>query len=979
MATPLATNTQIYFSDGGLTVGNQTYVVGSLALYRDPSAWYHIVIAMDTTNATAGDRIILYINGSRITLQGSTIPQNTDFAFNSTVEHNIGARSGGFNFNGYLANIHFIDGQQLTPSSFTETDATTGQLIPKTYTGSYGTNGFNLLFADNSSNTASTLGKDTSGLGNNWTPNNFSVVSGTGVVTVPTTNAPPTVDYLVVAGGGGGGGNDPTSSRASGGGGAGGFRTANGFSVTSGAQYTVTVGAGGAGGVGGGFNPGTNGGNSVFGSITSAGGGGGAEARGGTGLNGGSGGGGGDNGGGAGLGNSPATSPSQGSNGGASGGVGIAGGGGGASTAGTTLAGGTGTASSISGSSVTYSTGGQPGQTTPATGTANTGNGGGGNFGSNTSGYSGGSGIVILRYANTYDDLIVGSGLTYTYANTGGYKIYSFTASATAAQSAGNDSLVDSPTNYGTDTGVGGEVRGNYCTINPLDQRFTDNGTISNGNLDYVQSSTGARTARGSIGVSSGKWYWEFTYLGGNVSHGIAKASSSLATYPGGDADGWSWFSGGNIYNNGGTTGAYSSSTYTTNDVIGVALDLAAGTLVYYKNGVSQGTAASGLSGTWFPAFGSSSTVVISFNTNFGQRPFAYTAPSGFKALCTQNLPAPLVTKSNTVMDVVTYTGTGASLTPTSSLGFNPDWIWIKSRSAATDHALYDVVRGAQARLESNTTDAEVTTDGGVTAFNSAGFTLGTLAQVNTSAATYVAWCWDAGTSTVSNTQGSITSQVRANATAGFSVIDFTCQTSGTGTVGHGLGVAPEFFIYKIRNSASAWTVYHKSIGNLKRLTLNTTDAQSADDSSLFNSTSPSSTLITLGGAFAGNGSSIVYAFAPVVGVSSFGSYTGNGSTEGPFVYTGFRSRWVMIKCSSASGSSSNWIIQDTARNTYNAINTILLPNLSNGDATVADYSIDFLSNGFKPRTTNSNWNLGTATYVWAAFAEAPFNYARAR
>jgi hypothetical protein len=330
-------------------------------------------------------------------------------------------------------------------------------------------------------------------------------------------------------------------------------------------------------------------------------------------------------------------------------------------------------------------------------------------------------------------------------------------------------------------------------------------------------------------------------------------------------------------------------------------------------------------------------------------------------------------------MDVVTYTGTGAALTPTSSLGFNPDWIWIKSRSAGTDHALYDVVRGAQARLESNTTDAEVTTDGGVTAFNSAGFTLGTLAQVNTSAATYVAWCWDAGTSTVSNTAGSITNaMVRANTTAGFSVVTYT-GTGANATVGHGLGVAPEFIIIKNRSAATNWRVYHSALGNTKAIFLSTTGA--SDTSSVYwNNTSPTSTVFSVGSDDGANGNTnlmVAYCFTPVVGYSSFGSYTGNGSADGPFVYTGFKVKWLMIK---RTDSTSNWFMIDASRSPYNEVNDLLYAEQSLAE-TVDDTNngVDFLSNGFKLRKGVGGTNISAATLIYAAFAEMPFNYSRAR
>jgi hypothetical protein len=417
--------------------------------------------------------------------------------------------------------------------------------------------------------------------------------------------------------------------------------------------------------------------------------------------------------------------------------------------------------------------------------------------------------------------------------------------------------------------------------------------------------------------------------------------------------------------------------------VIGIAVNRDADEVKLYKDNVLQSTTniTSGGISTSTTAFIQS---YAGGTLNAGQRAFAYTAPSGFKALCTQNLPTPLVTKSNTVMDVVTYTGTGAALTPTSSLGFNPDWIWIKSRSAATDHALYDVVRGAQARLESNTTDAEVTTDGGVTAFNSAGFTLGTLAQVNTSAATYVAWCWDAGTSTVSNTAGSITSQVRANASAGFSVVTYT-GSSTNNTVGHGLGVTPALVMVKPRTTSDFWVVYHSALNDLsKYLVLNSTAA--AGTASNYWGTSGNWSSTTFGVSSGGGGNNnltgvptVAYCFAPVVGYSSVGSYVGNGSSDGVFVYTGFRPRWLLVK----STGSGAWIMHDTSRNTYNASVLELQANDSTAEYNTNTFSagdrFDILSNGFKSRTANSYNNSSGQAYIYLAFAEMPFNYSRAR
>jgi hypothetical protein len=242
------------------------------------------------------------------------------------------------------------------------------------------------------------------------------------------------------------------------------------------------------------------------------------------------------------------------------------------------------------------------------------------------------------------------------------------------AAGAGNDSLVDVPLNGDqTDTGIGGEVRGNYATLNPVDGATL---TLSNGNLQSDQATGTYGSARGTIGVSSGKWYWEVTSGGGTQQIGIFRTTASLIADLASSASGYVYIENGQKYNNG--TGASYGASYTTNDVIGVALDLDAGTLVFYKNGATQGTAYSSLTGSFAPAVAQAGTNTN--QSNFGQRPFAYTAPSGFKALCTTNLPEPTIADGSTVMDVALYTGNGSTQT-ISGLGFSPDLVWCKNRT----------------------------------------------------------------------------------------------------------------------------------------------------------------------------------------------------------------------------------------------------------------------------------------------------------
>ena len=546
------------------------------------------------------------------------------------------------------------------------------------------------------------------------------------------------------------------------------------------------------------------------------------------------------------------------------------------------------------------------------------------------------------------------------------------------AAGAGNDSVVDSPTNYGTDSGAGGEVRGNYCTLNPL-KYGGDIQAPTNGNLDVTSLGSATGKILGTIGVSSGKWYWECVpNSSANIAFGITKDNTVLANYPGQDAVDYTYHNDGSKYSN--NSGSAYGATYTTNDVIGVAFDADNGTLTFYKNNSSQGQAYSGLtSGPYFPLVGDpSSTPDISATANFGQRPFAYTAPAGFKALCTQNLPTPTIANGATAMDVKLYTGNGSTQT-ISGLNFSPDFVWYKQRNGIYGHDLFDIVRGTGNILNTNNTLAEYSEANRLTAFNSDGFSLGSNAAANGSGSTYVAWTWDAGSSTVSNTDGSITSNVRANASAGFSIVTWT-RASTADNIGHGLGVAPSFIICKSRTSTIGWMIGHVGLDPTSpwnyRIFFDT-DARNPDGATSWNGV-PTSSVFYTGNTGYIAGDMVAYCFAPVAGYSSFGSYTGNGSADGTFVYTGFSPRWLMVK---RTNSTENWYIIDTARDTYNISGLELYPNLSNAESTgFGNLSIlDVVSNGFKFRATNPGYNASSSTYIYAAFAESPFKTSRAR
>ena len=303
--------------------------------------------------------------------------------------------------------------------------------------------------------------------------------------------------------------------------------------------------------------------------------------------------------------------------------------------------------------------------------------------------------------------------------------------------------------------------------------------------------------------------------------------------------------------------------------------------------------------------------------------------------------------------------------------------MWLKRRSTTGSHRLFDTIRGATKELYSDSSEAEATDATNLTAFNSDGFSLGSGVS-NSSSTTYVGWTWDAGTSTVTNTAGSISSQVRANASAGFAVITgSTPSTNINFTFGHGLGVAPSLVIYKHTAVSGNWQTYHRSGGG-NNYNLNSTAGPA--NSGTWSGLDPTSTLITIPSSIISANSSafVCYAFSPVSGYSSFGSYTGNGSTDGPFVFCNFRPRWVMVKASS-SVSYGSWRIYDSARGSYNVIQQELYANISNSED-ASNTIVDFLSNGFKLRSgAIDGWNGSGATIIYAAFAESPFQYARAR
>jgi len=322
------------------------------------------------------------------------------------------------------------------------------------------------------------------------------------------------------------------------------------------------------------------------------------------------------------------------------------------------------------------------------------------------------------------------------------------------------------------------------------------------------------------------------------------------------------------------------------------------------------------------------------------------------------------------------YTGNGDSSqaqTNTGNSDLQPDWIWIKKRNAARNTSNTDSSRGFNKRLETQTTTAESTTTLDVISAQSNGFTVGNNGSTGENGDTYVAWQWKSqGGSTVSNSDGSITSTVQANTTAGFSIVQYV-GTGSNGTIGHGLGVAPSWVLCKDRDGTGAWVTWQNTLAGNEALELQSTNAV-ADEPTSWNSTVPSSTVFsvgTRGGTNASSSNFVAYCFAEKQGYSKFGSYTGNGSLDGPFVYLGFKPAWVLIKQTS---TAQNWILYDNKINPFNEAVTKLSPNLSDAeDSSTGNNDIDMLSNGFKVTEDNGDMNESGQNFIYLAFASSPF------
>ncbi len=533
------------------------------------------------------------------------------------------------------------------------------------------------------------------------------------------------------------------------------------------------------------------------------------------------------------------------------------------------------------------------------------------------------------------------------------------------------------------------------------------------------------QAAATTIGITGGKWYFEFYYpAGDNPELGLipftkspANQSSSASTSLAGTAF---------ITNNGGMrTGAWATtdttglSSQSSESIIGVAVDADNGKM-WFTNGsgtyFNSGNPATGsnpqatFDADWLSqtggvlpyalvatgagnyatanfgqdsSFGGAKTAQNNADGN-GEGEFYYAVPSGYLALCTNNLSSSLtipIGKGGSYMNTLTWSGNDATRNIT-GVGFSPDWVWIKCRSDGAGHVTFDTVRGASVRNVPNSTAGDTTTNeyGFVTAFSSDGFTLtpgnqGSYASgdTNMSGRTYVGWNWRGSDSNaVSNTDGSITSTVSANQTAGFSVVTYTGNGTQGATVGHGLGKAPAIIFLKGRDRATNWNTWHKSFSDNQYITLDRNNAVASDANTFPDASDMTSTSFEIGSAswVNGNGNTnVAYCFAEIEGFSKIDKYTGNGNANGPFVYTGFRPSFILMK---SSTSAENWLIYDDVRDPHNVTDEALLPNSSSATGGASD-AMDLLSNGFKLRSSSGSVNNSGQTYIYMAFAKNPF------
>ncbi len=958
-------------------------------LFRDSSAWYHIVIAFDATAAAAADRLKIYVNGSEAALStdNRSSISNQDYAFNQAGPHYISGRyvnSWGSGFDGYLAEINVIDGTALTPASFGETIG--GVWVPKKYSGSYGTNGFYLPFAQDFTAGNSIFFSGTSdrvqhsdstaydiGASDDFTIEFFFKTSevGTGhghVMGDYATNGPHhliTYDFR----------NASTRKIR--------FYSNNGQALLWDISGDVTVS------------------NNTWHHVV--------FQRDGTTLR-------------AYVDGTRLTSVSN-------------------ESSSWTLSDGKATNFNKS-YNLSRIRLGNIYTTNPIIGSLSNvryviGNTVYADDDSNitvpTQTLTAVTGTKLLTAVNSTlgDDISTENNDATTSGSPALSSDSPFTTKNFFDDASGNgndftannltsgDVLLDSPTN-------------NFATLNYL--RRAGNPTLKEGGLEAQDSSSACGDSTFHI-PQTGKWYFEsMTAVGGGLRQGVGDYSAAFAVGTflgvGGDTGCYQWqenTTGVSINNSTGSATGGGTSAFTSNPGVGTPVGVTVDVenlQIYFQADVGSGLEVLGpfsinsahtnlspafnmVNDTVSFNFGADSSFAGRKTSGFAQAQdangvgdFYYAPPAGALALCTSNLPEPTIGPNSTkqsddYFNTVLYTGDGSTRSIT-GVGFQPDWSWLKARNGAgsgRQQMLFDSVRGATKVLRSNLTNVEVTVSTSLTSFNSDGFSLGSDSDVNTDSENFVAWNWKAGTAFSNDASatgiGTIDSSGQVNTTAGFSIVSYTgTTTTNTNTgIAHGLSQKPDLIIIKNRDWASSskgWPVWSSPLST-EGAFLDNTDNSEANNFNYFFGAQPTSTIFNVRAdtsvstanryrSFGRADNYIAYCFHSVDGYSKVGSYVGNGNADGTFVYTGFRPAFVLLKVASAA---NNWFIYDNRRDGYNEENDTLSPNLT----AVEDnsYKLDLVSNGFKIRGSQNAHNQSAKTFIYLAFAESPFKYANAR
>lgn len=878
---------QFYSTQSNSTV----FALASNARFQSNTGWYHVVAVIDTTQTVPSERIKLYVNGVRITQWASTSfpSQNATIPFinGTTFESRIGGIVTYGNYDGYMTEINFVDGQALTPSSFGQFDAN-NNWVPTRYTGTYGTNGYYLPFNHNTTSSwAATFNgsqyltvPDSSvwAFSGNWTVEAFFNIS----------SIPGTLASIVAQWVDGGGTNRAFT-----------IGVDSSARLTAYAQYGANqynpVSASGLIKVNQWYHTAlvANGStltlylngvaissSSITGTINNS------------------------------------TAP-----------VGI-----GAYGDGTWKMNGSVSNVRITNTAVYTSKFTPPSAALTAI-----------------------SGTQLLTLQNS--TFVDNSTNNFTITNVGSTTLSSdnpFILPSIGADQSGNinnwipnnfstaagvanDSVLDSPTDY--DDGSG-NIRGNYPVLNSLENVNTTYLAFQNGSL-RANMGTGAGTmAWANMAIPpSGKWYWEVTIttVSNGTSLGISYGASSTTD---GNAKSiiYSFPGGKRVL----TVDTSYGASYTTGDIIGVAVDKDASTITFYKNNVSQGAISElTISSENYRPFlhNNTSSGFGLMDINFGQQPFAYTPPAGHKSLNTKNLK-----------DVGSY-----NLPDTFGNFVNtPDLVWIRNRTVASGGGLFNTVIGPTRFLQPTNTNGSTTTSGELETFLPNGFLLGTNGNItNNSTNSYVGWAWNRGK------------------IPGFDIVNYA-EVAGNNSIKHNLGVVPKVVLMKSLSIVENWVWWQESFGTNQGIYLNSNIGTQTAGANWI--TVNSSSIEMTSGQFGSPGSKLLYLWAEVPGFSKFGTYTGNTSADGPFIYCGFKPKYLLIK---KTNGNDSWIIYDSARNTYNGMQKWLVAHATDTEYDTSTGRVDFVSNGFKIRTADAGPNTGN--FIYCAFAEAPFKYASAR